>query len=634
MHKALYRKYRPHDFSSVVGQDAIIKTLKNSIMNNNFSHAYMFFGPRGVGKTTVSKILARSVNCLDPKDGEACGKCKNCEYSFDKECVDIIEIDAASNNGVDEIRDLRNKVSLVPAELKYKVYIIDEVHMLSIGAFNALLKTLEEPPEHVIFILATTDPQKVPDTIISRCQCFSFNRIANSMIEKRLEYVCEHENIAIDDLVLKEIALASDGGLRDALGMLDKLTSYTSEKITLTDFADLNGIITYDMLDSFYNNICTGNLKEVLEQIDKFNTSGKNLVQILVQLMNHIRNLIINYYVDGADIPYDIDKLLQFVNVINEKMVDIKQSNDPKIYLEMFLTKCIKNMFGVSSKSGEIISREIKSDNKACGNNNFDSNISNSEAIIASNCDVSSENNKTNVLSNDAFDDDEEYDFNSDLGDDSNEEMEEFSYDNEINSVNQVNINEEINVKINENSKTDDLSNNESKVNDIINNFNRKIINIDEINTIRINNIMASADKQLLINEKQLFSMLNDFTFDQNNGYLVCSLLDGTIRAVSDSGIILSYEYDALVEKAKDDLPKMIEAYNNITKSNKNIAVLSDEQWENEKSKYIESVKSGNHYVSMEEPSVIYEEIKNDGIINKAIELFGDIVEISDEKGE
>ena len=197
MYQALYRKYRPKDFDSVVGQDSIIKTLKNSIINHNFSHAYMFFGPRGTGKTTISKIFARNINCLEPVDGLACGKCDHCKVSFSKECVDIIEIDAASNNGVDEIRELKNKISLVPSELKYKVYIIDEVHMLSMGAFNALLKTLEEPPEHIIFILATTDPQKVPETIISRCQCFSFKRIPSSIIKEKLVNICHDEKIKV-----------------------------------------------------------------------------------------------------------------------------------------------------------------------------------------------------------------------------------------------------------------------------------------------------------------------------------------------------------------------------------------------------------------------------------------------------
>ena len=267
MYQALYRKYRPKDFGSVVGQESLVKTLKNSVKNNSFCHAYMFFGPRGTGKTTLSKIFARTINCLSPIDGNACGKCDNCINSYAKECVDIIEIDAASNNGVDEIRELKNKISLVPAQLKYKVYIIDEVHMLSLGAFNALLKTLEEPPEHAIFILATTDPQKVPETIISRCQCFSFKRISENNIVDRLRYICNEENIIIDDDVLMEIALASEGGMRDALGLLDKLRSFIDDKITIDDFVELNGLVTQADLKKLINFIMNGDNANVLNLI-------------------------------------------------------------------------------------------------------------------------------------------------------------------------------------------------------------------------------------------------------------------------------------------------------------------------------------------------------------------------------
>ena len=296
MYQALYRKYRPIDFNSVVGQDSIIKTLKNSIINHNFSHAYMFFGPRGTGKTTVSKIFARNINCLDPKDGIACQECSSCKNSFSKDCIDIIEIDAASNNGVDEIRELKNKISLVPSELKYKVYIIDEVHMLSIGAFNALLKTLEEPPAHAIFILATTDPQKVPETIISRCQCFSFKRISESNLFERLKFISNEEKIDIDDDVLKAISLLSDGGLRDALGSLDKLVSYCDKKITLNEFEEINGIVSNSDISNLFNYIFKGEIKELLNDLNKFNDNGKNLIQIMVQLLNFSRDIIVDYY--------------------------------------------------------------------------------------------------------------------------------------------------------------------------------------------------------------------------------------------------------------------------------------------------------------------------------------------------
>ena len=260
MHQALYRKYRPVDFDSVIGQDSIIKILENSIINNKINHAYMFFGPRGTGKTTVSKIFARSINCLNPKDGCSCGKCDNCLHSYEKECIDIIELDAASNNGVDEIREIINNVNLVPNYLKYKVYIIDEVHMLSAGAFNALLKTLEEPPEHIVFILATTDPQKVPDTIVSRCQCYSFKRIPTDLIVENLKNIAKKEKIKIDDDVLEQIAIASNGGMRDSLVTLDQLSSFTSDKIDIDVYSELNGTITYNDIDIFINDLFTGNV--------------------------------------------------------------------------------------------------------------------------------------------------------------------------------------------------------------------------------------------------------------------------------------------------------------------------------------------------------------------------------------
>ena len=209
-YQALYRKYRPKNFDEVVGQNITMKILKNAIMNDHISHAYLFYGPRGTGKTTFSKIFARNINCLNPVDGSACGTCSNCLVSFSQECVDIIEIDAASNNGVDEIRDLKSKINIVPSDLLYKVYIIDEVHMLTDSSFNALLKTLEEPPEHVIFILATTDPQKIPDTIVSRCQCFSFKPIPVSTINDCLLNICNLENIDIDDDALNYISVFSD----------------------------------------------------------------------------------------------------------------------------------------------------------------------------------------------------------------------------------------------------------------------------------------------------------------------------------------------------------------------------------------------------------------------------------------
>ena len=357
MYHALYRKYRPSNFDDVVGQDVIVTTLKNSIINKTFTHAYMFFGPRGTGKTTISKIFARAVNCSNPTESGPCNKCDNCIHSMEKECVDIIEIDAASNNGVDEIRELKSKISLVPAELKYKVYIIDEVHMLSIGAFNALLKTLEEPPEHAIFILATTDPQKVPETIISRCQCFSFKRISESSIVNRLKSIVEKENISIDPKVLNEISSFCDGGMRDALGLLDKLSSYTDKKITEDSFAELNGIITKDELEKFSKYIFEADIPNVLSSINNYNDSGKNLVQVIVQLMNYLRNIVVDYYVNNTKCNYSVDVVLSLVNEINNNLFEIKRADNPRIYIEMFLVDFCSNK--ISNGEAKIISREI-----------------------------------------------------------------------------------------------------------------------------------------------------------------------------------------------------------------------------------------------------------------------------------
>ena len=243
MYQTLYRKYRPSNFNEVIGQDIIIKTIKNEIKNNKLSHAYIFSGPRGTGKTSTAKIIAKTINCENPIDLMPCNKCVNCTLINNKQSIDIIEIDAASNNGVDEIRELRNNVNLVPSSGKYKIYIIDEVHMLSIGAFNALLKTLEEPPSHVIFILATTEIHKIPNTILSRCQKFDFNKISVNKIKERLEYIIKEEKINIEEEAIIEIARLADGGMRDALSILDQVISYSDDKITVSSIHEINGTI-------------------------------------------------------------------------------------------------------------------------------------------------------------------------------------------------------------------------------------------------------------------------------------------------------------------------------------------------------------------------------------------------------
>lgn len=572
MYHALYRKYRPMTFDDVVGQDSIVTTLRNSIINKTFSHAYMFFGPRGTGKTTISKIFARSINCEEPIDGCTCGKCPKCLHSFEKECVDIIEIDAASNNGVDEIRELKNKISLVPAELKYKVYIIDEVHMLSIGAFNALLKTLEEPPEHAIFILATTDPQKVPETIISRCQCFSFKRISENAIVDRMKFITENENISIEADVLHDIAKFSDGGMRDALGLLDKLSSYTDKKITSDSFAELNGTITKGDLEKFVDNIFSNNIGEILTYIVDINNSGKNLIQVIIQLLDYLQDTLFSYYVNNVELKYPVDKIISLANVINDKLFDIKKSSNPRIYIEMLLIDfCEKNK---NFNSVEIISREIIP-NKELTNNS----IKDSQTIVHT---ENHAKNDTVVI-------------------DTNVKKDNDSSD-------KITINKEFSPSI------------DKKV----------ILNLNDIMKARVNNIMATADKSILKDVIDKMPIFNDYTFDSEIGFAACALLDTKVRAASNIGIILSYEYDSIVKQNLLNLEKINEVYNKLNKTNYKLAIISDLEWDKAKSDYIRTIKSGGSYSLIEEPAPeLFEDTKKDDIIsNSAVELFGDIVEI------
>ena len=574
MYQALYRKYRPKDFESVVGQDALVRTLKNSIVNGTFSHAYMFFGPRGTGKTTMSKIFARAVNCLSPVDGSACGNCKNCLHSFEKECVDIIEIDAASNNGVDEIRELKNKISLVPAELKYKVYIIDEVHMLSIGAFNALLKTLEEPPEHAIFILATTDPQKVPETIISRCQCFSFKRISDDKIVERLKKICSIENILIDDDVLCEIAILSEGGMRDALGMLDKLHSFSNDKIVMNDFIELNDMVTRSDLQTLLYAIMNADIQTILNQLEKYKSSGKNLIQIISQLMNYLKNTVISYYLENVTIDYDVGKLILLTNIINEKMFDIKKSGNPSIYIEMLLLKFVNDYVNKEKN----ISREIIS------NADFKENSTVKEASVTTNCDINN-NNSSNGNNDD-----------NNSGNSDNGFVAKKSVENVVDSDIEV-----LHLK-----------------------------NLQEIMKVRVNNTLALADKQILKTIINNMSIFNDYTFDSEIGYIACSLLDAKVRAASADSVVISYDYDSIVKQNLLNLDKITDVFNKLTNFNKKIAIITDEEWEKVKKDYILSLKNGEQYKIIEEPAIkVFEGPKDDDIIvSSAVELFGDIVEM------
>ena len=323
---ALYRKFRPLTFSEMVGQEHITRTIRNQIVANRVGHAYLFNGGRGTGKTSAAKILARAINCLNPKDGEPCNECEICKGAINGSLTDIVEMDAASNNSVEDIRSIREEVNFLPTKAKYRVYIIDEVHMLSTGAFNALLKTLEEPPEHVKFILATTEPQKLPATILSRCQRFDFKRISNEDIIKRLKIVCNESNIEITDGALNIIAVLSEGAMRDALSILERCIQDGENKIDEDKIKDLVGIPKITFVHSITNAILEYNVDEALKNVEEVLDDGKDITNLLWEIVKYIKDILV-YKASGKLDLYSDEELNQIKEisekVSKEKLIDL-----------------------------------------------------------------------------------------------------------------------------------------------------------------------------------------------------------------------------------------------------------------------------------------------------------------------
>ena len=342
-YQALYRKYRPQTFSDVVGQEHITETLKNELSEGKTVHAYLFTGTRGTGKTSCAKILARAINCLDSKDGDPCLECDACRLFDEGENTDVVEIDAASNNGVDNIRELRDLLSFTPANSKYRVYIIDEVHMLSIGAFNALLKTLEEPPAHVVFILATTEVHKLPATILSRCQRFDFRRIDPEKICSRIQYIAEKEGLTVTDSAATLIAAAADGGMRDALSILD-LCASSSKNIDEAVVESVCAMAGNDYLLELSDAVKKGDTEGALLLLDRLHNSSVDMLRLLSEAVNHYRDLMIVKTVKGNKRPivcsksriealerqaesYDIKEIMYCLSVLQDAFVPMQNSN-------------------------------------------------------------------------------------------------------------------------------------------------------------------------------------------------------------------------------------------------------------------------------------------------------------------
>lgn len=368
MHKALYRVYRPKNFNDIVGQEHIVRTLKNQIESQNVGHAYLFCGTRGTGKTSTAKIFSRAVNCTDLHDNEPCNECESCREILEDKTMDVVEIDAASNNSVDDIRELRENVKYSPSKSKYKVYIIDEVHMLSQGAFNALLKTLEEPPSYVIFILATTEPHKIPATILSRCQRFDFKRVTVKDISSRMKYICEKEGIEADDKALNLIARNSQGALRDALSILDQCISFQGHTISYNDVIELLGSVNIEQLFDLAESIIKENTKKSLQILNDFIVWGKDVRNLVNDLIDHFRNLMVckisNDLDDIISLPeetidllkqqattIDTNNLIRILNILSETQDAMKSSSNPRVLMEVTMIKIVQPMFDESKEA-------------------------------------------------------------------------------------------------------------------------------------------------------------------------------------------------------------------------------------------------------------------------------------------
>lgn len=368
MHKALYRAYRPQIFEDVIGQENITRTLKNQIENNNVGHAYLFSGTRGTGKTSTAKIFARAVNCTESINQEPCNKCDICKDIIHDNIMDVIEIDAASNNSVDDIRELRESVKYSPSKAKYKVYIIDEVHMLSQGAFNALLKTLEEPPSYIIFILATTEPHKIPATILSRCQRFDFKRVIVKDMSDKMKKICKEEDIDIEDKALNLISRNAQGALRDALSILEQCISFGDNKIKYKDVVELLGTVNVEQLFDMAESIIKEDTKKSLQILNEFVIGGKDIRNLINDLIDHFRNLMVCKVSNDLDeiisLPeeiitllknqsksVDINDLIRILNILSIAQDNIKTSSNPRVLAEVTMMKIAQPMFDESKES-------------------------------------------------------------------------------------------------------------------------------------------------------------------------------------------------------------------------------------------------------------------------------------------
>lgn len=565
MYQALYRKYRPTTFDEVVGQNVIIATLKNAIKNNRVAHAYLFTGPRGTGKTSTAKILAKTINCENLNNFVPCNNCTSCIQINNKQTTDIVEIDAASNNGVDEIRELKSKINLAPSNSKYKIYIIDEVHMLSTGAFNALLKTLEEPPSHIIFILATTEPHKIPQTILSRCQRFDFKKINFNDIKLNLQKICSKENINITEEALYEIAYLSDGGMRDSIGLLDQAIAYSENDITIESIHEINGTVTTDEIFKLVQKLLNGDLVEVLNQFALYDNRGKNMIKLLEEIATFLKNTMI-YKVDSTSFSDDSyenlykqasqivnkDTAISYIKKIFSTINEMKNSDNDKIILELNLIDLMMHEKAICVKNTQMVEKSNKT----------------SESVLKT-----EKENKIIVEVNPGSD-----------------------------VVGQQNSNKENNVR-------------EAKTVD-----EKEIL---DIKRIRINNALALFDKKRLLSFKNNINHLKNALLDQEFSQLASLILDGELKVLGDKFLVFLFSDTPMTVLFNQNMFMIDAMMQKYFSENLKCVAVDLEEWNQIKSEFNSKTKV---YTYMEEKEYVEKTKKNENK-NTIESLFNDIIE-------
>jgi DNA polymerase-3 subunit gamma/tau len=575
MYQALYRKYRPKSFEDVVGQEVIVQTLTNAVKNDMVSHAYLFNGPRGTGKTSIAKIYAKILNCNDLNEMKACEKCDSCTQINNNQNIDVIEIDAASNNGVDEIREIRNKIGLVPSNSKYKIYIIDEVHMLTNQAFNALLKTLEEPPKHIIFIFATTEPHKIPTTILSRCQRFDFKKIHDEKIVKRLKQIVEIEQIKITDEALKEIAFLSDGGLRDSISLLDQAISYSDDEITVQNIHDINGSITKEEVRSLINYLCDKNLEECLKSIESYDANGKSMSKIVRSVIEELKNIILycnapNFF-DNDDEFYELIKektnnnlLYGYIHSFSNLMNEMKNNNNNKILLEIEIIKISESATHSNSVELPKIENQMKT---------------NPQTIVKE-----KEETKVDVI------------------------------EQKIEEKNEKETTVENNSLVNKNQVKE---NNEK---------------LEKIKKIRINNSLVSVSQKRKNEFKEELEELKILLMDPTYSKYISLLFDGELKAISNENLIFVYKTKLLADAFNLELLNFENVFVKVFNKKYYPIAVAEDEWNEIKVSYNQNKQS---YKYIEESDLLLEifqteenaQVKTNEEKNTIDELFDSIVE-------